>query len=113
MVPPDTMTLNKESLRNFGLTDIGAFVSNRIDHPTSLKRIINPNKTSGVYVIRLFMMQKSGSEKLKWVKGGGVTRAGFSFKGQNLIYTLNGKEFSAGNINFKHLTLKNYRKVGI
>ena len=114
LVPPDTMTLEKERLRNFGLTNIGDFVSKSIDMPTLLRRTIHPKESSGVYVIRLAVMQKSDSEPVKIKpKGGGVTRAGFSLKGQNLIYTLNGKEFPGGNINLKHLTLKDHRKVGI
>ncbi|PWV56825.1 hypothetical protein [Chitinophaga sp. S165] len=114
LVPPDTMTLGKESLLNFGLTNIDDFVRKSIDKPTSLRRTINPKESSGVYLIRLAIMQKADSLQVKTkARGGGVTRAGFSLKGQNLIYTLNGKEFPGGNINLKYLTLKDHRKVGI
>lgn len=36
----------------------------------------------------------------------GTTRAGFSLKGQNLFYTLNGKEIQCGRVNLKNLMLK-------
>ena len=36
----------------------------------------------------------------------GTTRAGFSLKGQNLFYTVNGKEIHCGSINLKNLMLK-------
>ena len=114
LVPPDTMKLDRDGLLNFGLSDIGAFVIKSIDKPTSLKRTINPDESRGVYVIRIAIMQKEDIENPQVKpRTGGVTRAGFSLIGENLIYTLNGKKYPAGYINFKHLTLKNHRKVDI
>lgn len=56
-------------------------------------------------VIRLFLIPKSGSQGVK-DDGNGTTRAGFSLKGQNLFYTLNGKEIHCGKVNLKNLMLK-------
>jgi hypothetical protein len=111
ILPSDTMTRDKEDLFNYGLTDVG-FLDNSIDKPASLKRTISPKKSSGFYVVRLLIKPKSG-----WlsVKGDphirrnseyGTARAGFSLKGQNLFYTLNGKEILCGKINLKNLILK-------
>ena len=110
ILPSDTMTRDKEDLFNYGLTD--SFLDNSIDKPSSLKRTINPKKSSGFYVVRLFIIPKSGWQS---VKGDGnihrnseygTTRAGFSLKGQNLFYTLNGKEIHCGSINLKNLMLR-------
>jgi hypothetical protein len=101
ILPSDTMTRDKEDLFNYGLT----FLDNSIDKPSSLKRTINPNKSSSFYVLRLFIKPKSGWLKVK-ADGNGTTRAGFSLKGQNLFYTLNGKEIHCGKVNLKNLILK-------
>jgi hypothetical protein len=111
ILPSDTMTRDKEDLFNYGLTDLG-FLDNSIDKPSSLKRTVNPKKSSGFYVVRLFIMPKSGWQSVKRDPNirrnseYGTTRAGFSLKGQNLFYTLNGKEILCGKINLKNLILK-------
>lgn len=104
ILPSDTMTPDKEDLYNYGLTDIDSFLDNNIDKPSSLKRKINPEKSSGFYVVRLWVKLKSGGLKVK-DDGNGTTRAGLSLKGQNLFYTLNGKEIQCGTINLKNLRL--------
>ena len=112
ILPSDTMTPDKENLFNYGLTDLDSFLVNSIHKPSSLKRTINPKKSSGFYVVRLFIIPKSGWQS---VKGDGnihrnseygTTRAGFSLKGQNLFYTLNGKEIHCGKVNLKNLMSK-------
>jgi hypothetical protein len=112
ILPSDTMTRDKEDLYNYGLTDLDSFLVNSIDKPSSLKRTINPKKSSGFYVVRLSAILKSDWQS---VKGDGnihrnseygTTRAGFSLKGQNLFYTLNGKEIHCGSINLKNLMLR-------
>ena len=117
ILPSDTMTRDKQDLFNYGLTDLDSFLVNSIHKPSSLKRTVNPRKSSGFYVVRLFIIPKSG---LQSVKGDdnihrnpdyGTTRAGFSLKGQNLFYTLNGKEIHCGKINLKNLILKNKHKA--
>ncbi|HTE10491.1 MAG TPA: hypothetical protein VK645_05965 [Chitinophagaceae bacterium] len=47
ILPSDTMTRDKEDLFNYGLTDLGAFLDSSIHKPSSLKRTINPKKSSG------------------------------------------------------------------
>jgi hypothetical protein len=109
ILPPDTMTRDKEDLINYGLTDLRAFLDSSINKPSSLKRTINPKKSSGFYVVRLAIVLESDGKRVKG-DGNGVTRAGFSLKGQNLIYTLNGNEILCGRINMKNLILKKYTK---
>ena len=105
LVPPDTMTIDKEPLYNYGLTDLKSFLDNSIHKPpSSLKRHINPKESSGFYVVILF--------------GKGVAgpfRTGLSIKGQNLFYrisrsdkhsSLDEKEINCGSINLKNLMLK-------
>jgi hypothetical protein len=111
ILPSDTMTLDKEDLFNYGLTDLD-FLDNSIDKPSSLKRTINPKKSSGFYVVRLLIKPKSGWQSVKRDPNirrnseYGTTRAGFSLKGQNLFYTLNGKEILCGSINLNLKSLK-------
>jgi hypothetical protein len=106
ILPSDTMTRDKEDLYNYGLTDLDSFLVNSIHKPSSLKRTINPKKSSGFYVVRLFIIPKPGGQSVKRDSNirrnsdYGTTRAGFSLKGQNLFYTLNGKEIHCGKVNF-------------
>jgi hypothetical protein len=100
IIPSDTMTPDKEDLFNYGLTD--SFLENSIHKPSSLKRTINPEASSSFYVVRLLIKPESGWLSVK-DDGNGTTRAGFSLKGQNLFYKLNGKEIPCGSINFKNL----------
>ena len=51
LLPPDTMTLDKEPLPDFGITDLKSFFDNNILKPSSLKRTINPKESSGFYVV--------------------------------------------------------------
>jgi hypothetical protein len=111
IVPSDTMTRDKEDLYNYGLTDLDSFLVNSIHKPSSLKRTIISKTSSGFYVV-LLIKPKSGWQRVK-DDGNGSTRAGFSLKGQNLFYTLNGKEIHCGKVNLKNLMLKNQRTTGI
>jgi hypothetical protein len=113
ILPSDTMTRDKEDLYNYGLRDLDTLIINSIHKPSSLKRTINPKKSIGFYVVRLAIKPKSGWPNVK--RDGniprnseyGTTRAGFSLKGQDLFYTLNGKEIHCGKINLKNLIVKN------
>ena len=67
------MTRDKEDLFNYGLTDIDSFLNNSIDKPSSLKRTINPKKSSGFYVVRLLIRPKSGWQRVK-DDGNGTTQ---------------------------------------
>ena len=106
LVPPDTMTLDKEPLFNHGLTDLESFLDNSIHKPSSLKRTINPKESGGFYVAILF---DNGVV--------GPFRTGLSIKGQNLFYKVtrytgkqgvslvDEKEIHCGSINLKNLML--------
>jgi hypothetical protein len=96
LVPPDTMTIDKEPLNNYGLTGLKSFLDNSIHkRPSSLKRNINPKESSGFYVVILFDNGVAGP-----------FRTALSVKGQDLFYTLNGKEIYCGKINLKNLMLQ-------
>lgn len=53
LIPPDTMTIDKEALYDYGLTGLKSFLDNSIHKPSSLKRFINPKESSGFYVVLL------------------------------------------------------------
>jgi hypothetical protein len=94
IILPDTLTRDKESLHNYGLnfdpTDFGK--------PSSLNRTVHPNDSSGFFVIKLYKISEEDRAIVK--RGGsGVSRAGFSIKGQDVFWTLNGKAFLCGKIN--------------
>jgi hypothetical protein len=96
LVPPDTMTLDKEPVFNYGLTDLGSFLDKSIHKSSSLKRTINPKESSGFYVVMLCLIEGAH----------GTLRTGLSLKGQNLFYRINDKEIHCGSINLKNLMLK-------
>jgi hypothetical protein len=109
LVPPDTMTIDKEPLYNYGLTSLKSFLDNSIDKPSSLKRTINPKESSGFYVVIL---------SLRAEEARGVLRTGLSLNGQNLFYRISlyastaglplisEKEVHCGRINLKNLMLQ-------
>lgn len=111
LIHPDTMTREKDGLFNHGLNNLDSFLANGLDKPSSLKRTIHPNESSGFYVVRLAIITKSDKLGVK-AGGSGVTRAGFSLKGQKLVFTLNGKQFDCGKVDLKNLTLTNQRTTG-
>ena len=109
LVPPDTMTIDKEPLYDQDLTGLKSFLDNSIHKPSSLKRIINPKESGGFYVVIP-----------SWTGGAqGALRTGLSLKGQDLFYRISlikgpppislisEKEIRCGSINLKSLILKN------
>ena len=92
-IPSDTMTLDKEPLFNYGL-DLGKYLDNNLHKQAELKRIINPNKFSGFYIVTLF---NKGVD--------GTLRTGLSVKEQRIFYRINDREIQCGNINLKKLEL--------
>ncbi len=112
-IPPDTMTIDKESMHDYGMTGLETYLDNNIHKPSSLRRRINPKESSGFYVVILF--------------DNGVTgpfRTGLSIKGQNLVYRISRfdatpahslmdweKEINCGSINFKNLMCRNKYKA--
>lgn len=107
LVPPDTMTLNKFPLLNYGLTDLESFLDKSIHKSSSLNRTINPKESSGFYVVMLCLIEGAH----------GTMRTGLSLKGQNLFYRIkldgsksnsksDDKEIQCGSINLENLMLK-------
>ncbi|HYK46090.1 MAG TPA: hypothetical protein VEV83_13015, partial [Parafilimonas sp.] len=47
LVPPDTMTVDKETMYDYGMTGLKSFLDNSINKPSSIKRIINPKESTG------------------------------------------------------------------
>ena len=78
LVPPDTMTIDKEPLFNRGVTGLKSFLDSNIHKSSSLKRTINPKESSGFYVVMLCLVEGAH----------GTMRTGLSLKGQNLFYRI-------------------------
>jgi hypothetical protein len=107
LLPSDTMTIDKDSLPDFGFKDLKSFLYNNIDKRASLRRVIKPKKSSGFYVAILFD---------KGIYG--TSRTGLSIKGQDLFYKVSRyegtiehplvfeKEINCGTINLKNLVRK-------
>ena len=112
LVPPDTVTIDKMDLFNYGLSDLESFLDNNIDKPSSLKRTINPKDSSGFYVVKLSLSSEGPRG------GGDILRTGLSLKGQDLFYRVSvydslippsiirEKEIHCGRINLKKLELQ-------
>jgi len=111
LLPQDTMTLDKEPLFNYGLTDLKSFLDNNRNKPSSLNRTINPKESSGFYVVKLTSRPKSG-----W-QGNGAARAEFRLKEKNIFYRIINEgsksntilseiEIRCGSINLEKLRLK-------
>jgi hypothetical protein len=110
LVPPDTMTVDKEPLYNYGMTGLTSFLDNNIDKPSSIKRTINPKETTGFYVVLLSLTTE--------LKPGSTMRTGLGVKGQNLVYKISRyaskqghplireKEIDCRSINLKDLMLR-------
>lgn len=110
LLPSDTMTLEKESLPDYGITDLKSFLDNNIHKPSSLKRTINPKESGGFYIAILFDTGVVGPFRTR-----------LSIKGQNLFYKVtryagkqgasfvelvDEKEINCGSINLKNLILQ-------
>ena len=104
LLPPDTMSLDREPLPDYGIADLKSFLDNNIHKPSSLKRTIKPKESGGFYVAILFDEGVIGP-----------FRTGLSIKGQNLVYKVtryagkqgvlfvDEKEINCGSINLKNL----------
>ena len=71
--PPDTMTIDKKSLYNYGVTGLTGF-----DKPTKLQRTINSNEECFFYIAAVSF------------QAGGTVRAGLILKGHDLFYNVRG-----------------------
>jgi len=78
-LPPDTMSLDKRDLFNYGVTDLEA-----LDQPTKFQRIVKPNEDCLFYVVAIFYQTKPG----EWSQGRGGNRAELILKGQDLFYRM-------------------------
>ena len=110
LVPPDTMTVDKEPLYDYGIMGLKSFLDNSINKPSSIKRTINPKESTGFYVVLLSLTTE--------ITPGSTMRTGLGVKGQNLVYKisryaskqghplLSEKEINCGSINLKNLMLQ-------
>lgn len=78
-LPADTMTVEKQSLFSYGITDLASF-----DKATSFQKILNPKEDCLFYVNTIFYQTKP--DAINQSKGG--NRAEFVLKGQNLFYNM-------------------------
>ena len=77
-LPPDTMTLDKESLYDYGLTGLKSFLDTSFNKPTMLQRTINPKEECLFYIVRLANVGYNGA-----------VRAGLVLQEQDLFYRIN------------------------
>ncbi len=110
LVPTDTMTVDKAHLFNYGMTGLTAFVDTAINKPSTLKRTIQPNQSTGFYIVLLSLSTD--------VATGFTMRTGLRVKGSGLVYKLSRyadkkehpllseEEISCGSINFRDLVLQ-------
>lgn len=80
-LPPDTMTPDKESLYDYGLTGLKSFLDTSFNKPTILQRTINPKKECRFYIVYTVALSD--------VSYNGVVRAELILKGQDLFYRIN------------------------
>lgn len=76
-LPPDTMTLDKVPLYDYGLTGLISFLDTDFNKPTMLQRTINPNEEC-LFYIGMLLYQASGT-----------VRTGLVLKEQSLFYRIN------------------------
>ena len=77
-LPPDTMTLDKETLFAYGATGLNSFLDTGLNKPTMLQRTINPKEACLFYIGALF------------TQAYGVARAGLVLNDQDLFYGIRG-----------------------
>ena len=96
-LPPDTMTLEKQSFYNYGVTDLKSFLDTGLNKPTMLQRTINPKEECLFHIVALSF------------QSGGMVRAGLVLKEQDLFYRISiiphfdSALFPCGQIVFKKL----------
>ncbi|MEL7124006.1 MAG: hypothetical protein AAFO07_31500 [Bacteroidota bacterium] len=78
-LPPNKMTLEKQVLFSYGLTELGSF-----DKATSFQKTINPKEDCLFYVVAFFYQTK----KELWKSYRGGNRAELVLKGQELFYRI-------------------------
>ena len=78
-LPPDTMTLDKQNLFSYGVTELESF-----DKSTRFQRTINPKGDCLFYVVAIFYQTRADARDQQ--RGG--NRAELVLKGQDLFYRL-------------------------
>ena len=78
-LPTDTMTLDKQSLFSYGITELESF-----DKPTRFQRTISPDEECLFYVVAIFYQTKPTAQNQQ--RGG--NRAELVLKGQDLFYRM-------------------------
>lgn len=78
-LPPDTMTFDKQSLFNYGVTELESF-----DESTSMQRKLNPGEDCLFYVVAIFYQTKEDA----WQQNRGGNRAELVLEGQDLYYKM-------------------------
>jgi hypothetical protein len=76
-LPTDTMTIDKESLYNYGITGLKSFLDTDFNNGI-LKRTINPKEESLLYIVLLSPLYHVG----------GTLRTGVILKDQDLFYRI-------------------------
>ena len=79
-LPPDTMTLSKEGLYDYGATGLKSFIDSGLNKSTTLKRTINPKEACLFYIGAV--IGEGGFSS--------AARAGLVLKGRNVFYTIKG-----------------------
>lgn len=91
-LPPETMGIDKETLFNYGLTNLEALLDKGLNHSSILHQTIAPRGSHSFYIVTLF------NRGLK-----GVVRAGLFFKDGKLYYRVNGTEILSGQYHIKNM----------
>lgn len=76
----DTMTLEKETMYNYGFTGVDAFLNQHLHKPTTLHRTVPPKASTGFYIIYLRHSTHTTPD--------GTLRTGLYLNGQNLMYKI-------------------------
>jgi len=76
LIPPDTMTLEKISLGDYGLSNLKFLLDTGFNKPAILERTLNP-KEECLFYIPIFIHQARGT-----------ARAALVLKGQDLFYRI-------------------------
>lgn len=93
-IPSDAMTPDKQSMFNYGLTDLATVLEDASNTASSLRKSIDPHASYAFYVVTLFNRGVAGT-----------VRASLSIKEQGLFYTINDMEIHCGQLN--SFTVKN------
>jgi len=77
--PPDTMTIDKQALFSYGVTELES-----LDKPTQFQRTVAPQEDCLFYVVAIFYQTRADARDQP--RGG--NRAELVLKGQDLYYNL-------------------------